>query len=138
MFGAGLRSPSGSVSEGWPGLSRSLRRLGHFSRRRTKIPALSLQKPERPAQAALVSKIRKKARASPPMPENCWCLKLPTHCHPERSRGTLRFSPAVIQNGEHRFAADGVPQPFAFFAKAGAFQPSENKIPALSLQKPER
>jgi hypothetical protein len=29
-------------------------------------------------------------------------------------------------------------QPFAFFAKAGAFQPSQNKIPALSLQKPER
>ena len=28
-------------------------------------------------------------------------------------------------------------QPFAFFGKAGAFQRSENKIPALSLQRPE-
>src|SRR5208282_1354887 len=48
------------------GLSRSLRRLGQFSRRRTKIPALSLQKPERQGQGTLVGKIRKKGRASPP------------------------------------------------------------------------
>ena len=62
------RSGRRRTGDGWPGLSRSVRRLGHFSRRRTKIPALSLHKPERQGQGTLVSKIRKKARASPLCP----------------------------------------------------------------------